>query len=227
MEYDSVIETQNLWKTYRTTAQEIHAIRNVSISIPRGKVTCIAGPSGSGKSTLLALIGLLTYPSRGDVLVEGKSMDGLSEIIMTRIRREKYSFIFQNQYLLSNFTVLENICIPLFSQEISYKEANLKATEILEKFDMGKRLNFRVKELSSGEAQRVSIARALVTNPSILIADEPSSNIDSKLIEEFLQLLLEIQKTRTLTVIIASHDPRILESAQNEIKLIDGEVKKS
>lgn len=220
-----IIETQNLWKTYQTTAQEVHAIRDISISIPRGKVTCIAGPSGSGKSTLLALIGLLSYPSRGHVLMEGKSMTGLSEIMITKIRREKCGFIFQNQYLLSHFTALENVCIPLFSQEISYKEAILKATGILEQFDMGKRLDFRIRELSGGEAQRVSIARALVTNPSILIADEPSSNIDSKLTEEFLQLLLELQRNRGLTVIMASHDPQILKSAEHEIELIDGNVK--
>ncbi|UCG02952.1 MAG: ABC transporter ATP-binding protein [Candidatus Heimdallarchaeota archaeon] len=225
MDTETVIETQNLWKIYRAIHQQVNAIHNVSIQIPLGKITCITGPSGSGKSTLLALIGLLTPPSRGHVLIEGEQMNDLSEIVLTKIRREKFGFIFQNQYLLPHFTALENVCIPLLSQDISHKDANSQAIKVLKQLDLESRLRFRVKELSGGEAQRVCLARALVNNPPILIADEPSSNIDSKLTDEFLQLILELQKTRTLTVIIASHDPQILEVVENEIKLSDGTVK--
>lgn len=227
MEIEPVIETQKLWKIYSKPAQEVNAIRDITIQIPRGKVTCVVGPSGSGKSTLLALISLLTYPSRGQVLLEGELMTDLSEITLTKIRQQKYGFIFQNQYLLPHFTALENVCIPLFSQDISYKNINLQARKVLEQLDLKTRTNFRVKELSGGEAQRVCIARALVTNPSILIADEISSNIDSELTEGILQLLLELQESRSLTIIMASHDPQILRIAEKTFELKDGVVHKS
>ncbi len=227
MEIEPVIETQSLWKIYSKITQEVNAIRDITIQIPRDKVTCVAGPSGSGKSTLLALIGLLTYPSRGQVLLEGELMTDLSEITLAKIRQQKYGFIFQNQYLLPHFTALENVCISLFSQDISYKNINLQARKVLEQLDLKTRINYRVKELSGGEAQRVCIARALVTNPSILIADEPSSNIDSELTEEILQLLLELQENRSLTIIMASHDPQILRIAEKTFELKDGVVRKS
>ncbi len=225
METKAIIETQNLWKIYGTSIQEVDAIRGVSIQIPRGKITCITGPSGSGKSTLLALIGLLTYPSRGQVILEGESMTGMSEITLTKIRRENFGFIFQYQYLLPHFTALENVRVPLFSQDISYKCATLQAMEMLEQLDLAERVDFQARKLSGGEAQRVCIARALVSRPSILIADEPSSNIDSKLTEEFLRLVLELRKDRGLTVIMASHDPQVIKIAENEIGLKDGVIK--
>ena len=219
---ETIIETQNLWKIYGTSIQEVNAIQNVSIQIPYGKITCIAGPSGSGKSTLLALIGLLTYPSRGQVILEGESLTGMSEITLTKIRREKYGFILQYQYLLPHFTALENVRLPLLARDTSHKDASRRATEVLEQLNLKKRLDFRVTQLSGGEAQRVCIARALVSNPSILIADEPSSNIDSNLTEEILQLILDLKKDRGLTVIMASHDPQVIKVAENEIGLKDG-----
>ncbi|UCE12693.1 MAG: ABC transporter ATP-binding protein [Candidatus Heimdallarchaeota archaeon] len=225
MKDQPIIETRKLWKIYYAETQEVEAIRDVSIKIPSGKTTCIAGPSGSGKSTLLALIGLLTYPSEGQVVLEGESTSGLSEIFLTKIRRKKFGFIFQSQYLLPHYTSLENTILPLLAQDISYKDATQQAIAVLEKLELEERVNFRVRQLSGGEAQRVCIARALVTNPSILVADEPSAHIDSRLTEEFLQLLLTLKEEHQLTVIMASHDPQIIKIADKEIELKDGAVK--
>ncbi len=227
MESKEIIETKKLWKVYEVGKQKVNAICDVSIRIPRGKITCVAGSSGSGKSTLLALIGLLTYPTRGQVVLEGESMKGMSEITLTKYRKERFGFLFQSQYLLPQFTALENARLPLFSRDISLKEADEQTRKILEDFDLKKRINFRARELSGGEAQRVCIARALVTNPSILIADEPSSSIDSKLTDEFLQLISELKSKHQLTVIMASHDPQILEVSDKEIVLKDGVVEKN
>lgn len=219
------IETRNLWKTYGEKSRKVNAISDVSIRIPFGKTTCIIGPSGSGKSTLLGLIGLLIRPSRGEVILEGESVKGISEIKLTEIRKNTFGFIFQAQYLLEHFTTLENVRLPLYSHDIALKESNQRASEILKQLSLSARTNFYVKELSGGEAQRTCIARALIVNPSILIADEPSSNIDSKLTEEFLQIVEEYKLKRNLTVIMASHDPQVTDSAEYIIELSDGRIK--
>ncbi len=220
---DAIIETKNLWKIYGGSIQEVNAIQDISVKIPSGKISCITGPSGSGKSTFLALIGLLTSPSQGQVIFKNEIMNGLSEITLARIRRENFGFIFQSQYLLPNLSALENARLPLLSCDLSIKEINLKTSTILHQLDLDNRIEFLVKELSGGEAQRVAIARALVSNPSILIADEPSSSIDSKLTEEFLNIVSNLKK-QEFTVIMASHDPQVIKIADTIIKLKDGSV---
>ena len=221
---DAIISTENLWKTYRSGVRVIHAINDLTIQIPRGKKTCITGPSGSGKSTLLHLIGLLTYSTRGEIYLEGSPVQKMSDIFMTKLRGEKFGFIFQAQYLLPHLTVLENVRLPLLTQNITIKEATHRTANILEQVELGNRFDSKVSELSGGQAQRVNIARALVTNPEILIADEPSSSIDSRLTLEFLDIIDSLISKRKITVIMASHDPIVVASNDNEITLHDGRI---
>ncbi|MHA1972753.1 MAG: ABC transporter ATP-binding protein [Candidatus Hodarchaeales archaeon] len=222
-----LITTNDLWKIYGSGVRRVEALRGVTISIEEGKITCIAGASGSGKSTLLSQLGLLSVPSKGQVFFRGEPVERLSEIMRTKIRKEEFGFIFQSQYLFSHLTALENTRLPLFTQDIGLKEANQKSREVLEKLNLKKRINFKVRELSGGEAQRVAIARALVTDPSILIADEPSSNIDSKLTKEFLDLLLDLKESRKLTIILASHDEMVISIADKTYSLYDGQIHSS
>lgn len=219
-----IISTDNVWKTYKTGSRTIHAINDVTIEIPLGKKTCITGPSGSGKSTLLNLIGLLTVVTRGEIFLEGELVQKMSDIYMTQLRRDKFGFIFQSQYLLPQLNVLENARLPLLAKNISLKEATNRTVEVLEQLEIDERANSKIQELSGGQAQRVSIARALVSKPEILIADEPSSNIDSRLTEEFIQIIDEYRKKWNITVIMASHDPKIIDGNDNLINLKDGKV---
>jgi len=221
---DYIISTENIWKTYQSDIRVIHAINDVSIKIPRGKKTCITGPSGSGKSTLLHLIGLLTFSTQGEIFLEGEPVQSMSDIFMTKLRREKFGFIFQSQYLLPHLNTLENARLPLLAQNITMEEATNRTIEVLTQLEIDDRSDSKIQELSGGQAQRVNIARALVTKPEILIADEPSSNIDSRLTEEFLQIIDEYQSKWNLTVIFASHDPIVIAENNNEINLKDGKV---
>jgi len=221
---DYIISTEKVWKTYRSGIRVIHAINNVSIKIPRGKKTCITGPSGSGKSTLLHLIGLLTTSTQGDIILNREPVQRMSDIFMTKLRREKYGFIFQSQYLLPHLNALENARLPLLSQNITMDEATSRTMKVLEQLELDDRFDSKIQELSGGEAQRVNIARALVTKPEILIADEPSSSIDSRLTEEFLQIIDNYQSKWNITVIMASHDQMVIARNDKEINLKDGKV---
>lgn len=202
----------------------MQAIRNVSVEIPRGRTTVITGPSGSGKTTLLSLLGLLTTPSRGELLLEGEPVLGLSDIFRTRIRREKFAFIFQARHLLPSLTCLENVMLPLLNRDLGPAEREHLAREQLKRFDLKHRAAFRVCELSGGEQQRVALARALVTHPQILFADEPGSSIESRLVKTFLTTIAKLKREDKLTVIMASHDPLIVEAGDITIPLLDGRV---
>ena len=219
-----VISTENVWKTYTSGIRVIHAISDVTIKIPLGKKICITGPSGSGKSTLLNLLGLLTTPTQGDVYLGGAPIQKMSDIYMTKLRREKFGFIFQSQYLLPHLNALENARLPLLAHNISMEEATNRTMKVLEQLEINERAYSKIQELSGGEAQRVNIARALVTKPEILIADEPSSSIDSRLIEEFLQIIDDYQLKWNITVIMASHDPIVIARNDDVINLKDGKV---
>jgi putative ABC transport system ATP-binding protein len=222
MEY--IISTKNVWKTYASGIRLIDAINDVTIKIPLGKKICITGPSGSGKSTLLNLMGLLTVPTHGEVYLGGAPVQQMSDIYMTKLRREKFGFIFQSQYLLPHLNVLENARLPLLVHNISMEQATNRTMKVLEQLEISERAYSKIKELSGGEAQRVNIARALVTKPEILIADEPSSSIDSRLTEEFLQIIDDYQLKWNITVIMASHDPIVVARNDDEINLRDGKV---
>ena len=219
------IRTENVWKTYHPgSPRQVDAVRDISIEIEEGTIAALGGPSGSGKSTALSLIGLLTRPSQGKVYLGTEDVSKLSEVFRTKMRRETIGFIFQTQYLIPQLSAVENVALPLLCTDISRSKAEEIAKERLISVDMEHRLDFRVVELSGGELQRVSIARALMNNPKILIADEPSSSIDEALTKELLNTLRTMVDDEGLTVVVASHDPMVLQWADVRHLLHDGQI---
>ncbi|TFG99322.1 MAG: ATP-binding cassette domain-containing protein, partial [Candidatus Thorarchaeota archaeon] len=196
----SAIRTENVWKTYHPRSpRQVDAVRDISIEIEEGTIAALGGPSGSGKSTALSLIGLLTRPSQGKVYLGTEDVSRVSEVFRTKMRRDTIGFIFQTQYLIPQLTATENVALPLLCTDISRSKAEEIAKERLISVDMEHRLDFRVVELSGGELQRVSIARALMNKPKILIADEPSSSIDEALTKELLNTLRTMVDDEGLT----------------------------
>jgi len=221
----AVVRVEDVWKTYGMgSPREVHALRGVSLTVEEGIVTAIAGPSGSGKTTLLSIMGLLTVPSKGRVYLKDQEMSGFSEIYRTRLRREEIGFVFQSQYLLPHLTAVENVALPHLATDISISEVEHIARDRLIMLGMEHRLDFKVAELSGGEQQRVSIARAMMNDPTILIADEPSSSIDEELTRELLSLLRAMVEETGLTVIVASHDPIVLDWADVRFNMRDGRI---
>lgn len=220
-----IIRTENVWKTYNQgTPRHVDAVKGITIEIEEGTIAAFGGPSGSGKSTALSLIGLLTRPSKGKVFLGTDEVSGLSEVFRTKLRRYTIGFIFQTQYLLPQLTATENVALPLLCTDTSRSEAERMAREKLISMEMEHRLDFRVTQLSGGELQRVGIARALMNNPRILIADEPSSSIDEALTKELLNILRTMVKEKGMTVVVASHDPMVLKWADVRHLLHDGQI---
>jgi len=219
----SLIETVDLWKTYVMGSEEIHALRGVSIQIERGEYVAIMGPSGSGKSTLMNLIGCLDTPSKGSYLLNGKKASQMNDNELARIRNEEIGFVFQTFNLLPRATALRNVELPLVYAGIAGKEREQLARAALEKVELGSRMNHRPNELSGGQRQRVAIARALVNNPSILLADEPTGNLDSKTGVEIMALFDRLHKAGN-TIVLVTHEPDVAAYAHRSIHIRDGQV---
>jgi putative ABC transport system ATP-binding protein len=220
-----IIRTEGAWKTYgQGSPREVNAVKDISIDIVKGEITALGGPSGSGKTTILSLLGLLTKPTKGSVYFEEKELSSLSEVYRTKVRRERIGFIFQAQYLIPQLTSVENVALPKLCTDMSRADAESLAKEQLTSLGMENRLDFRVAELSGGEQQRVSIARALMNSPDILIADEPSSSIDEALTKDLLATLKEMSEEEDLTVIVASHDSMVLSWSDRIYRLQDGSL---
>jgi putative ABC transport system ATP-binding protein len=220
-----LIETYDLWKTYTMGAEEIHALRGVSVQIDRGEYVAIMGPSGSGKSTLMNLIGCLDTPSRGRYLLNGNEVSAMSDDELARIRNEEIGFVFQTFNLLPRATAVHNVELPLVYAGVSKQDRLERAKRALERVELGDRLNHRPNQLSGGQRQRVAIARALVNNPSILLADEPTGNLDTKTGNEIMALVANLHRSGN-TIIVVTHESDIAAMADRAIHIRDGRVEK-
>jgi putative ABC transport system ATP-binding protein len=219
----ALIETVDLWKTYVMGSEEIHALRGVSIQIERGEYVAIMGPSGSGKSTLMNLIGCLDTPSKGSYLLNGKQVSQMNDNELARIRNEEIGFVFQTFNLLPRATALRNVELPLVYAGVQAKDRDARARGALEKVELASRMNHRPNELSGGQRQRVAIARALVNNPSILLADEPTGNLDSKTGLEIMALFERLHKSGN-TIVLVTHEAEVAAYAYRAIHIRDGQV---
>lgn len=221
----ALIETRNLWKTYVMGDEEIHALKGVSLSIERGEYVAIMGPSGSGKSTLMNLIGCLDTPSQGTYLLNNKEVSTMKDDELARIRNEEIGFVFQTFNLLPRATALHNVELPLVYAGMSKKARLEQAESALKRVELSHRMGHRPNELSGGQRQRVAIARALVNNPSILLADEPTGNLDSKTGVEIMALFARLHAGGN-TIIVVTHEPDIAAYAHRVISIRDGQVEK-
>jgi len=223
---EPLIYCEKLSKTYQAgRADAFHALLNAEVRIPAGEVVTFKGPSGSGKTTLLALLGCMTRPTQGRVVVAGRDVSRLPERFLTEVRRKTFGFIFQQFHLLRHVSVLENVLLPLYPDKIGFRDMRKRGMKVLERLDIADKALVKVQKLSGGEQQRVAIARALINEPQIVIADEPTAHLDHALAEDFLGIMAELNRQNT-TILMASHDPLVCEHSlvQRTISLRDGHI---
>jgi putative ABC transport system ATP-binding protein len=219
-----LIKFSNVWKTYNLGKIKLDVLKNINLEIKNKEFVIIIGSSGSGKSTLLNLISCLDKPSKGNIIFKGKNISELSEDELSEIRGKKIGFIFQRFNLLNHLTALENVLIPTIFQKIPEPEALAKAKEILKKTGLELRMNHRPGELSGGENQRVAVARSLVNNPEIIVADEPTGNLDSKTGIKIMETLKNLNREGK-TIIMVTHDRELISYGSKVITIKDGEIK--
>jgi len=219
-----VIVTQNISKTYGKPPLQVYALRETNLHIKQGDYIAIIGPSGSGKSTLMNLLGCLDKPSSGNIIIDGSDVSTLNENELARIRREKIGFIFQKYNLIPTLNALENVELSMGFAGIDSQTRTKKAKELLEMVELSKRLTHKPSEMSGGEQQRVAIARALSNNPSIILADEPTGNVDTKSGDNIMRILEEVN-TRGETIIVVTHNMAIAQRAKRVLRIQDGEVR--
>lgn len=221
MDNSAVIRTENITKTYHMGLVEVNALCGVSFKIFSGEILSIMGPSGSGKSTLMNIIGCLDRPTSGDYYLDGNLVSGMNDDELAIVRNRKVGFVFQSFNLLSRATALANVELPLRYAGISEGRRE-RAIEALKTVGLGDRVRHKPSELSGGQQQRVAIARALINNPAIILADEPTGNLDSKAGKEIMDILLTLNRERGTTIIIVTHDPTIAAQTHRVIRLRDG-----
>jgi len=224
---NKVVWAQNLTKVYHMGEIEVHALRGLSIEIERGEVVAIMGPSGSGKSTLMNILGCLDRPTEGEYLLDGESVAQLNDNQLADVRNRLVGFVFQGFNLLPRSTALANVMLPLRYVRNGEDHHRQRALQALEAVGLEDRVNHRPSELSGGQQQRVAIARALVNQPAIVMADEPTGNLDSKSGNEIMELLLDLNRNMKTTLIIVTHDPEVGKRAQRIVRIRDGMVEGS
>ncbi len=219
-----LVQLNNITKTYQVGKEQIRAINQVSLSISQHELVAIIGESGSGKSTILNLIGLLDRPSEGEYFLNGKNIAAYTDNELANLRNKQIGFVFQSFFLLPRLSVEQNIAMPLLFRNISYSESIKKAKEKLEELHLSYLINRKPHEISGGQQQRIAIARALITDPLIILADEPTGALDSTTGQEIVDLFLNLQKEKNKTVIIVTHNRQIAEQCERTIELKDGVI---
>jgi len=219
-----MLELIDVWKVYRTGSVEYPALRGVTLRIEDGEFVAVVGPSGSGKTTLLNLVGALDLPTKGDIVLNGTSYTSLGRSGLNELRRKELGFVFQTFNLLSHLTALENVELPLIAAGVPRSERRRRALEMLARLGMENKASKKPTELSGGHEQRVAIARALVNNPSVILADEPTGNLDSANAKNVVELLREINKREGKTILLVTHNLEIAEYADRIVRMRDGRV---
>ena len=215
-----MIRTKEIRKSFGT----LEVLKGIDLLVERGEVVSIVGPSGAGKTTLLQILGTLSRPSSGEIEIDGEAVHALSDRQLSRFRNTKIGFVFQSHHLLPEFTALENVCIPGYIGGRDRREVEKRAAELLEMLGMEHRSSHKPAELSGGEQQRVAIARALINSPAVLLADEPSGNLDTKNREEIHRLFFTLRDTLGQTVVIVTHDGQLAAMSDRKIEMVDGQI---
>ncbi|MDR2936380.1 MAG: ABC transporter ATP-binding protein [Rikenellaceae bacterium] len=215
-----MIRTENIRKSFG----DLQVLKGIDLNVARGEVVAVVGPSGAGKTTLLQVLGTLSRPDTGKIVIDGMEVHKLSEKNISKFRNTKIGFVFQFHHLLPEFDSLENVMIPAFIAGTPRAEAEKRAHELLELLDMGHRLDHKPVELSGGEAQRVAVARALMNRPAVLFADEPSGNLDTRNREELHRLFFTLRDTLGQTIVIVTHDEQLAGMSDRRITLVDGMI---
>lgn len=217
-----MIRLQNIEKVYRTDTIETLAINSINLYIPKGEFLSIMGPSGCGKSTLLNIMGLLDEPSKGSISINDQDVSQFSDQRLAKFRNEKLGFIFQSYHLINDLRVLDNVELPLLYRNSTAKERKQFATAALEKVGLSNRLKHFPSQLSGGQRQRVAIARAIVGNPQIILADEPTGNLDSAMGNEIMEILINLNKNEGTTIVMVTHDENMANKTHRLVRLFDG-----
>ena len=224
---NKILEAKHLKKSYKITKENVvHALVDLNLDIKKGEIVAIMGPSGSGKSTLLNMFGILDQPTSGKVIIDKKDVSEVKKNDCPKIRSEMVGFIFQQYNLIPTLTALENVMLPLKYAGVKKSEAKKRATEFLREVGMEKRTSSKPTQLSGGQQQRVAIARALVNNPAIILADEPTGNLDTKTGDEIVEMMVDLNKRTGQTFVIVTHNPDITRIADRVIHLRDGKLEK-
>ena len=218
------IKLKSVSKEYRLGHTVVHALRDVSIDVAQGEFVALAGPSGSGKSTLLQLMGALDQPSSGEVWVDEQAVNRLDDRELAHLRRDRIGFIFQSFNLIPVLSVFGNVELPLLLKKLPKQERQEKVHAMLQRVGLADRAQHKTEELSGGQRQRVAIARALVTNPSIVLSDEPTANLDSQTGDEIIALMQRLNQEQHVTLLFATHDPKIVKHAQRVVSILDGRI---
>ncbi|MCP3684894.1 MAG: ABC transporter ATP-binding protein [bacterium] len=224
MKNDVIIKLDNVWKIYKLGDVNVNALRGLSLEIKEGEFIAIQGPSGSGKSTAMNMVGCLDIPSRGKIYLDGKDVSQLTESRLAQIRGKKIGFIFQQFNLINTLSALENVMLPMVFQGVPKDRRLTRAKELLTMVDLGERMHHRPNELSGGQQQRVAIARALTNDPDVVLADEPTGNLDSKTGENVMDFLQKLHKKEKKTIVMVTHDSVLAKRAQRIKYLKDGAI---
>ncbi len=223
----ALVALENVWKIYELGENKVYALKGLDLKINRGEFVAVTGPSGSGKSTAMNMIGALDVPSKGTIYLDGHNIAKMAESNLAQIRGKKIGFIFQQFNLINSLTALENVMLPMTFQNISAEERQSRAAEMLSMVGLGERMDHRPTQLSGGQQQRVAIARALSGDPEMILADEPTGNLDSKTGETVITFLKKLHREKGKTIVMVTHDPNVAKAADRIEFLKDGEIVKN